>query len=99
MLPISATLSYQTTKPLTNTVTGSPNTPVDIAAGALQTFVLAITPAAPISPTDVHLAFDCANSPPAPTITGVNTLPRFTCGAGATFHQRAARVLSCSSSR
>jgi hypothetical protein len=71
---IPATLSYQTTNPATNTVTGVPDTPFDIPAGTSQTLVLALTPTAPISPADVGLGFDCANSPTAPVITGVNTL-------------------------
>jgi hypothetical protein len=32
------------------------------------------SPTAPLPPTEVQLRFDCANSPPAPTVTGVNTL-------------------------
>jgi hypothetical protein len=71
---IPATFSYQTTNPATNQLTGSPNTPVAIAAGAAQTFVFAITPTGPISSTDVQLSFDCANSNPAPINSGLNTL-------------------------
>src|SRR5262249_18244226 len=33
-----------------------------------------VTPSAPIPSTNVALDFRCANAPPAPTITGVNTL-------------------------
>ena len=71
---IPAAFTYQTTNPATNTVTGSPNTPVDIPADASQSFVVAITASAPIAPTDVAFRFDCANGPPATAITGVNTL-------------------------
>ena len=49
---IPATLSFQTTDPATNQVTGTPNTPVDIPPGAAQSFVFALTPTAPIAPTD-----------------------------------------------
>ena len=71
---IPATLSFQTTDPATNQVTGTPNTPVDIPAGAAQSFVFALTPTAPMAPTDVQLSFDCANTDPAPINTGLNTL-------------------------
>ena len=71
---IPATLTYQTTDPATNQVTGSRNTPVDIPAGAAQSFVFALTPTAPMAPTDVQLSFDCDNTDPAPVISGLNTL-------------------------
>ena len=54
---LPATFSYQTTNPATNQVIGSPNTPVNIAAGAAQSYVFALTPSAPIAPTDVQLSF------------------------------------------
>ena len=41
---IPATLTYQTTDPATNQVTNSPNTSVDIPAGAAQSFIFALTP-------------------------------------------------------
>jgi Protein of unknown function (DUF4038)/Putative collagen-binding domain of a collagenase len=71
---IPATFGYQTTDPATNQVTGSPNSPVDIAAGAAQSFVISLTPTADIAPTDVQFSFDCNDSSPAPTNTGLNTL-------------------------
>ena len=71
---IPATFNYQTTSLATNQITGSPNTPVDILAGAAQSFVLALTPTAAIAPTDIQLSFDCANTEPAPVISGLNTL-------------------------
>ena len=48
---------FQTTDPATNQVTGLPNTPANIAAGAAQSFVFAITPTAPIASTDVQFSF------------------------------------------
>jgi hypothetical protein len=75
--PITSVLAsfvYQTTDPVTNQVTGFPNTPANIAAGAAQSFVFAITPTAPFAPTDVQFSFDCANSDPAPINVGLNTL-------------------------
>jgi hypothetical protein len=71
---LPATFTYQTTDPATNQVTGAPNTPVNIAAGAAQSYVFALTPSAPVAPTDVQFSFDCANTDPAPINIGLNTL-------------------------
>ena len=70
---IPASFVFQTTHPATNQVTGSPNTPVDIPAGAAQSFVFAFTPTATIAPTDVQFSFDCANSSPVLILSGINT--------------------------
>jgi hypothetical protein len=72
ILPV--TFSYQTTDPASNQVIGSPNTPISVGAGAIQSFVIALTPTAPIAPTDVQFNFDCANTNPAPIYVGLNTL-------------------------
>jgi hypothetical protein len=72
--PIPAGFVYQTTNPATNTLTGTANTPADIPAGGRQTFFFAITPTAPIAPTDVPLVFQCANTSPAPSLGGIDTL-------------------------
>ena len=71
---VPATFVYQTTDPLTNALVGTPNTPVDIAPGQAQSFVFAFTPTAPFAPIDVELSFDCTNTHPAATISGLNTL-------------------------
>jgi hypothetical protein len=71
---LPATFLYQTTNPQTNALTGSPNTPVNIAAGASQSFVIAFTPSAAFSPTNTVLGFDCSNSAAAPSMAGINTL-------------------------
>jgi len=70
---VAATFVFQTTDPATNQVTGTPNTPVDIPAGVAQSFVFAFTPTAPIAPTNVPLAFDCANTGPVVSLLGLNT--------------------------
>ena len=70
---IPASFIYQTTDPATNQVTGLPNTPANIAAGAAQSFVFAITPTGPIASTDVQFSFDCADTDPAPINVGLNT--------------------------
>jgi len=71
---LAANFSYQTTDPATNQVTGTPNTPVNIASGVAQSFVIALTPTSPIAPTDVQLNYSCNNASPAPNIIGLNTL-------------------------
>jgi len=65
---------YQTTDPATNALTGSANTPVNIAAGAAQSFVIALTPTAAFAATNVDFSFACANAAAAPMQTGLNTL-------------------------
>jgi hypothetical protein len=69
-----STFTYQTTNPATNAVTGTPNSPVNIPAGAAQSFVVAVTPTAALAPTNVQLSFMCSNGAPAPSNTGLNTL-------------------------
>ena len=71
---LPADFLFQTTDPATNALSGTPDTPVDIAAGAAQSFVFAITPTAPFSPTDVQFLFDCTNTNPANNVPGLNTL-------------------------
>jgi hypothetical protein len=69
------TFHYQTTNPSTNALTGKVDTPVDIAAGASQTFVIALTPTAVIDPTNATFAFGfCTGTAPAPVVIGLNTL-------------------------
>lgn len=71
---IPANFSYHTTDPATNALIGTPDTPVDIAAGRLQTYVFLLTPNAPIAPIEIEFRFECSNTNPATTIVGVNTL-------------------------
>jgi poly(3-hydroxybutyrate) depolymerase len=72
--PMPATFSFQTTDPATNKLTGTPNTPVDIAAGQGQTYVISFTPTAPFVPTDATLDYAGTNTQPMVTLTGLNTL-------------------------
>jgi len=72
--PAGLTFLYQTTHPATNQVTGIPNTPVNIAPGASQSFVLGLTPSAPFAPVDLPLTYDCDNSSPTGVLLGINTL-------------------------
>ncbi len=71
---LAASFFYQTSDPATNALTGTPNTPVTVAANSAQTFVVGLTPTAAFAPTDVEFAFDCGNTEPATVISGVNTL-------------------------
>lgn len=71
---IPATFEFRTTDPTTNAVTGGPNASTSIPRGRVGTFLLAFTPYGTFPPTVVQLSFDCANSPPAPIVQGVNTL-------------------------
>jgi virginiamycin B lyase len=72
---VPASFVYQTTDPATNALTGSPNTPAPIAGNnGSQTFVIALTPNAPVVPTEVALGFSCASVNAAPSTTGLNTL-------------------------
>lgn len=71
---IGAGFSYQATNPATNQVIGSPNTPLNIAAGVAQSFVFALTPTIPLASTDVQFSFSCTNASPAPIFVGLNTL-------------------------
>jgi hypothetical protein len=74
-ISIPASFVFQTTDPTTNALTGTANTPVNIASGAAQSFVIAFTPTAAFAPTDVALTFSCANAPsPAASTVGVDTL-------------------------
>ncbi len=71
---IPATFFFQTTDPATNALNGAANTPVTIAPGAAQSFLLALTPTSAFAPTDVAFAFTCSNSAPASSSKGLNTL-------------------------
>ena len=71
---VPASFAYQTTDSATNALVGTPNTPADIVADGLQTYLIIFTPTTAFSSTDVKLIFDCSNTNPAPVTTGLNTL-------------------------
>jgi hypothetical protein len=74
-IKIPASFVFQTTNPTTNALTGTANTPANIAAGQAQSFVVALTPTAAFAPTNVAFTFTCANAPnPAASTVGVDTL-------------------------
>jgi len=70
---LGADLSYQTTDPATNALVGLPNTPVDLAPLAAQTFVITLTSGVAIVPVEAAPLFVCDNANPATAISGVNT--------------------------
>jgi hypothetical protein len=71
---LAANFHYQTTNPNANQITGTADTPVDIASGGFQSFVIAFIPTRALAPTDLQFSFDCTNTDPAPINTGLNTL-------------------------
>ncbi len=66
-----ATFSYQTVTS-SNVLTGTPNTPVNIAPGATQNFVFGVTPTTSTT-RNLAMRYDCTNSSPAPTTYGLTT--------------------------
>jgi hypothetical protein len=74
--PLAASFVFQTTDPLTNQLTGSPNTSVSIAPGVAQSFVIALQPVASAvaSAVTVNFRFKCTNADAAPVFKGVNTM-------------------------
>ena len=71
--PVAASFLYQTTDPATNTLTGTPDTAVDLGAGASRSFLIAFTPAQAIPATEISFDFSCNGAGRASVIPGVNT--------------------------
>jgi len=67
------TWTWQTTSSQTNQVTGQPNTPVDIPAGAAQSFVGDVNFAGTLSST-LEVETVCSNAGDPSLVSGVNTL-------------------------
>ena len=65
--------NYQTTDPATNAATGPLNTPVDIPAGGVQTFVFGFNPVQAMNEIELAVEASCRTRRAAATITGVNT--------------------------
>ena len=70
---IPALFFYRTTD-AQNVPNGTLNTPVDIAPGGVQTYVIAVTPTGPFAPTDLVFDFKGTNTAPVSVIVGLNTL-------------------------
>lgn len=71
---INASSFFQTTDPTTNALTGVRNQLVAIGPGAAQTFLIGVTPAVELPPTDVAFNFSCGDGAPAASFVGLNTL-------------------------
>jgi hypothetical protein len=68
-------MTYQTTDPLTNALTGTPNTPVDIDGGnTVQTFLLAFSANGAFETGAFTPNFSCAGTTAVLAIPGVNTV-------------------------
>ena len=72
--PSALSLAYQTTSPTTNALTGTPNEPVSLAAGASQSFLLTFDAALPLAAPGQVLNFGCDGVVPAAVVPGVNTV-------------------------
>ena len=72
--PAGLTSTFQTTNPATNAPTGSPDQPVTIPAGGIQTFVLSFASTGALTEVALPLLFACNGAVPAPSVTGVNTI-------------------------
>jgi CSLREA domain-containing protein len=70
---VPAAFHYRATDS-TNQLIGGVDVPIDIPAGAAQSFVFGFTPDQAFPPTDVQLTFECVDSNPAAVTTGLNTL-------------------------
>ncbi len=73
-VPAPVSFGYQTTDPLTNSLTGSPDLPVNLDHGATQSFVLRFTPQAAFSPRVLGFDFTCDSGVPARRWSGLNDL-------------------------
>jgi hypothetical protein len=71
---VKGNLSFQATDPATNVPVGLPNTPVAIAAGGSQTFVVSVMPTAQFTSTEFALHFGCTSTPTAQSRKGLNTV-------------------------
>jgi hypothetical protein len=69
---INASFSYQTTTPA-NALSGTPNTPVSIAAGATQNFIFSLTPNGVFTETAAVIDFVCDNGIRATYRPGLTT--------------------------
>jgi hypothetical protein len=68
-----STFTFRRTDPATNQPLGNNNEAATIAPGAVQTFVLSLTPTGVFGSTEIQFNFACASGTPAPVFPGVNT--------------------------
>lgn len=67
-------MSFQTTAPATNALTGMPNQAFDLPAHGTQTFLLSFQSTVPVTASGLAPVFFCQDVTPASAITGVNTV-------------------------
>lgn len=72
--PAGLAITYQTTDPTTNALTGTPNTPVSMTAGSLKTFVLSFTDGTAEEAAGLEPVFQCTGTWPVTQVLGVNTV-------------------------
>jgi Bacterial Ig-like domain (group 3)/NHL repeat len=71
--PAGLTLTYQTTDPATNALTGTPNAPAMIAGNdGLQTFLVSLQGTDSFSAPGLALDFGCTGAAPAAVVPGVD---------------------------
>ena len=68
------TLTYQTTNPSTNALTGTPNTPASIPANGSQTFFFSLQGPAALSTPAMPINFTCTGTSQAAYVAGVDTV-------------------------
>ncbi len=71
---LPAQFYFQTTDPATNAPIGPPGTPVTLAPGASQSFLLSLTPTAPFGPSQIGFAYSCASAGSAPSNPALDSL-------------------------
>ncbi|MEI9987833.1 MAG: hypothetical protein WDN69_34760 [Aliidongia sp.] len=72
---VGLTLDYQTTNAMTNAPTGSPDTPVTIAGGSYQSFLLSFrSPNGFLNAQLLPLVFVCQGVPQAAVVPGLDTV-------------------------
>ena len=72
---VPASLTFVETDPATNVVIGTPNALLDLAPGQRRSYLLVVTPTAPMPPTDVRFLIEGSNATrSAQQVSGLNTL-------------------------
>jgi hypothetical protein len=72
--PAGLSLSYQTTSPTTNALIGKPDTPANIAADGLQTFLISFQSSDAFTAVAMPLDFVCDGVAQAASAVGVDTI-------------------------
>jgi len=73
MTPFEGGFSVQPTNAI-NEPDGPANTPVNIGPGAVQSFILSLTPDEPSAATELFFRYECENARAAPNAQGLNSV-------------------------